>query len=104
MAPQGLALRLEEQRWDQSPTAQPRPVGWPRVLLWLEKGKNELLCKKWEERQCLKDLHPLPSQHLQLQHFFISLAPRRAALGVLVLHPAGVWPKPCVMLSQGCSC
>lgn len=89
-APRGLALRLEEERRDQSPRAQPRPLDRPRVLLWLENRKNELLRKKWEESQHLKDLHPLPFQHLQLQHFFISPAPHGAAPGVLVLHPAGV--------------
>lgn len=89
-APRGLAPCLEEERPDQSPRAQPRPVDRPRVLLWLENGKNELLCKKWEASQRLKDLHPLPFQHLQLQHFFILLAPRMAAPGVPVLHPASV--------------
>lgn len=87
---QGLAPCLEEERLDQSPRAQPRLVDRPWVLLRLENRKNELLCKKWEESQHLKDLHSLPFQHLQLQHFFISLAPRSAALGVLVLHPISV--------------
>lgn len=53
----GLAPRLEEERWDQS------LVDWPRVPLWLENRKNELLCQKWEESLRLQDLHPLPFQH-----------------------------------------
>lgn len=68
---QGLAPCLEEDKPDQSPRAQLRLVDWLWVLLWLENRKSKLLCKKWEESQCLKDLHPLPFQHLQLQHFFI---------------------------------
>lgn len=82
MAPRGLAPRLEEERPDQSPRTQDRLTDWPWLLLWLENRKNKLLFKKWEESWHLKDPHPLPFQHLHLQHFFISLAPCTAGPAV----------------------